>query len=62
MKYVCFAALALLALRDVPALWQGGKRREVLLWAVLAALAAGLMWLQFWSGAEWFLADAILGG
>lgn len=62
MKYACFAALALLALRDIPALWQGGKRKEALLWVVLAAGAAGLMWLQFWSDAEWFMADAILGG
>ncbi|MCD8160743.1 MAG: hypothetical protein LUE61_06120 [Clostridiales bacterium] len=43
MKFVGFAALAALALWDLPALWRTGEKRAFAVWAVLGVAAAGML-------------------
>ena len=62
MKVFSFVALAALALWDLPPLWRAGKKKEFWTWVVLAAFAGGLLWLHFWSGLGWTLAEQIVGG
>lgn len=62
MKFALYGALAALALWDLPPLWREGKRKELIVWLALAALAGGLLWLHFWSDTGWTLAETVLKG
>lgn len=59
MKYLSPFLLMALALRDVPPLYRAGKRRELAIWLGLAAFTGALLWLCFWSGSDWTLADFV---
>lgn len=61
MKYLSALALAALILRDVPPLWRAGKRRELAVWLGLTACAGALLFICFWSGSSWTLADFVNG-
>lgn len=50
MNLVGFAALAALALWDLPALWRAGEKRAFAVWTVLGAAAAALMAVLVASG------------
>ncbi|MCD8340989.1 MAG: hypothetical protein LUC87_02405 [Clostridiales bacterium] len=50
MKFVGFAALAALALWDLPALWRAGEKRAFAVWIALGAAAAVLMAVLVASG------------
>lgn len=62
MKFVSYAALAVLALWDLPPLWRAGKKKELAVWFILAIFAGGLLWLHFWSDISWTLADLVIKG